>query len=91
MSFTDKARFALGVVFVAPILATEDVLRHFGAPVSEHGFTKNDEGKGIFQIWQESAPKKVEVPKVTVTPNRNIRKEVEEINASLRAMAEGLR
>jgi hypothetical protein len=92
MSLADKARFAIGVVFVTPILATEDALRYFGAPVSKHGFTKDDDGKGIFEIWQECAPKPVEKPTVTVTPsNDSIRQRVDEINQSLRAMAEGLK
>ena len=56
MSVKQVARFALGAALFSPFLATEDVLRYFGAPISKHGLTKNDEGKGMLEIWNECAP-----------------------------------
>lgn len=56
MSKKQTARFLLGAALFSPILAAEDALRYFGAPVSKHGLTKNDEGKGMLEIWNECAP-----------------------------------
>lgn len=91
MNLKENARFALGATLFSPVLALEDVLRYCGVPVSEHGLTKNDEGKGILQIWEESVPKRIESPKIAVTPTGDIRQRVDEINRSLAAMAEGFR
>lgn len=61
MSIKNTTKFLLGAAIFSPLLATEDVLRYFKAPISKHGLFKNDEGKGILQIWNECAPE----PKLT--------------------------
>jgi hypothetical protein len=54
----DIVKFTTAAAILSPVLAAEDVLRHFGVPISKHGLMKNDEGKGIFEIWKESEPEK---------------------------------
>ena len=68
MSIKNTAKFALGAVLFVPLFATEDVLRHFNAPISKHGLFKNDEGKGILEIWNEVAPE----PKLTEKEIKNL-------------------
>jgi hypothetical protein len=50
------ARFATGAALFSPLLAVEDTLRYLKVPISEHGLFKNDEGKGMLEIWNECAP-----------------------------------
>jgi len=53
MKATEIFKFVTGAALFSPLLATEDVLRYWGAPISQHGITKNDEGKGLLDIWDE--------------------------------------
>ncbi len=54
MKVTEIGKFAVGAALFSPLWAAEDMLRYLGAPISKHGITKNDEGKGIFDIWKEA-------------------------------------
>lgn len=58
MNIKSTAKFALGAALLSPLLATEDVLRHFDVKISPHGLFRNDEGKSVLEIWEESAPAK---------------------------------
>ncbi len=49
-------RFALGATLFSPFLILEDVLRFANVPVSKHGLFRNDEGKTIMELWNESCP-----------------------------------
>lgn len=53
MKTAEVAKFLTGAALFSPFLAAEDILRYFGATISEHGITKNTEGKGILDIWSE--------------------------------------
>ena len=84
MSIKSVARFATGAALFSPLLALEDTLRYFNVPISEHGLLKNDEGKGIWEIWKESAPK---APTQPAAETKNARQAWEEqyqvvVNAS---------
>ena len=52
MKISEAAKFATGALLFTPLFAAEDVLRHFGAPISKHGATKNDNNEGILDIWR---------------------------------------
>jgi len=67
MSIKQTASFLLGATIFSQLLVTKDVLRYFGVPISEHGLTKNNEGKGMLEIWNECAPAdKVEMKKFDI-------------------------
>jgi hypothetical protein len=51
------AKLALGAALFAPMLAAEDLLRAAGADIPKEGVFCNNEGKSIWQIWNESAAK----------------------------------
>lgn len=49
-------RFVAGAALFSPFLAAEDLLRAAGAPIPKEGVLYNEEGKSIWQIWNESNP-----------------------------------
>jgi hypothetical protein len=56
MKIMEMLRFSAGATLISPLLAAEDVLRYFGAPISVHGITKDENGDGILKIWKECGP-----------------------------------
>jgi hypothetical protein len=51
------SRLVMGAVLFSPLLAAEDIARKMGADIPKEGVFCNNEGKSIWQIWNESAAK----------------------------------
>ena len=42
-----------------PLMGVEEIMKHYGVPISKHGITKNDNNESILDIWR-IAEKEVE-------------------------------
>jgi hypothetical protein len=54
MSVTAYLEFAGAAVLFSPKLALEDTLRYFDVDVPKHGLLRNDQGRSIMEIWDDS-------------------------------------
>ncbi len=57
---TESAKAVTAFFLLFPAFAAVDMLRAAGAPISQKGVLYNDEGKSIWQIWNESATVKAQ-------------------------------
>ena len=88
MKTLEMARFMTGVVLFSPLLVVEDTLRHLGVPVSQHGITKNEEGKGMWELWMESDTRTTSAKPVSTKPKTRREQYEEEYQASIKINVE---
>ena len=78
MRVAEAVKLATGALLFTPLFAAEDVLRHFGAPISKFGATKNDNNEGILDIWR-AAGKEAEKKALERKALRELEEEVRKV------------